>query len=152
MTIFALVEHGDSLLCIEIDDSQPILLKPGKVVQTFGLNPTVEISSPGTALVVVPPARNGRRKFRLKSLQQFQVKPNGSLLYGEKAAQFREWLIKRNIKGTVRAIATFKEFFAETQKGKYWTEVAYGAFHFGWKRGWWEVNDVEGSECCLELA
>jgi hypothetical protein len=151
MTIFAVIEHGDHLLCLEIDETATTLLKPGKVVQQISTKPTIQMSG-STALVPVILPRNGRRKFRLKSIQQFQIKPSGSDLYGDKAGQFFAWIKRKDYRGEIRAIATFREFFAETQTGKFWTEVAYGSFHFGWRRGWWEINDASGSECALVIS
>jgi hypothetical protein len=160
MVVFAVVEHGDSLLCVEIDDTSPNLLKTGRVVQTFPKNQGVVISGgenpPGRALVVVPPepAKKPKRKFRLKSLQYFQ-KLNGKMSshYDKHARDFHEWIKKNEKMGPQRAATLFYAYHADTHNKPgdtiCHTGIVYGSLYAGWKLGLWELDDSPGHECMV---
>jgi hypothetical protein len=159
MVVFAVVEHGDSLLCVEIDDTSPNLLKTGKVVQTFPRNQGVIVSGgdhpPGRALVVVPPepAKKPKRKFRLKSLQYF-AKLNGKMAphYSAHANEFRAWLEKKELTGPQRAATLFYEYFKDRPGTNVChTGLAYGSLYAGWKLGLWEIDDSPGRECMVVI-
>lgn len=153
MAITARVEHGDSVLLIEIDDGQPTpLFMRGKVLEAYPL-PTKVITQ--KALVVAPPAKVCRpratRKFRHKSIQRYQETASGSSFYEPLAREFYDWLKGQNIAEPIRAMRTFGLFAQSRPNSKATTEQVYGAVHAGWMAGLWEIKDQSGSECCLEI-
>jgi hypothetical protein len=162
MAITARVEHGDSVLLIEIDDGQPTpLFMRGRVLEVYSL-PT-QMTSSQTAVVVVPPpvSRKTDRVFRLVSIQRIHER-NGEFRRADTRSKvekitkaFNRW-IHAKLNGDGRKPVSLATFF-----GRFWTEemkdagvqnysdLAYQIAYCGWRKKFWEIDDT--GECKLSL-
>ena len=164
MVIFAIVDYRDSLLCIEVDDSSPNLLKTGRVVQRIEKTSPVEIQKTGTDLVVVPPAvapKKSDRTFRLVSIQRIHER-NGEIRRADTRTKvekvtkaFNRW-IHAKLNGDGRkpfSLATFfARFWEEEMKDtgvQNYSDLAYQIAYSGWRKKLWEIDDT--GECKLLL-